>query len=1624
MDSPKIEEVARLAGATGDPDAALLADFTRLFLSRAPEDLLHGRPAGELASTVRGAFDFLIDSRPFRVDVSVRNPDGEDVTVIRSNVSERPFIIDSLREYLASEELPIVRMVYPILDVDRDDDGHVVAVGAPTDGGSKESIVHCEVDRIDESRLEGVETELTSRLQDVVRATDDFGPMLERVEGVIRSMSLNIDRLRDRREEFVEIQHFLAWLRDGGFVFLGYRGYDLVAGDSESAVVVEPGSGLGLLRNEGDSRFAQPVPLSKLSEGMRSLALAGPVLIINKTNAESTVHRRARMDYVGVKKLDREGAVVGEHRFIGLFTSKAYAEPARSIPIVRRKLDWVLEAEGVREGSHDYKEIITIFDTLPKEQLFVSGADVLAEDVRAVLNSYGGANVRVTLREDPLKRGVSVMVILPRDRFSGSVRKSIERALIEAYGGELLNYHLSMGEGDQARLHFYVGAPSERLAGVSAADLEQAVAAIIRTWADRVHVGLDEHYSSEDAKRLAAHYGEAFSREYQAASEAEIAVADILELEAMADEERDVSIRLTNRGPESPIAGVTGVTELKLILRDERLVLSDFMPILEAAGLRVLAMKPYEVGGNGSPDATIYVFAVQDQDGQELEVGPIGDLLSEALLAARRGDALSDTLNALVVRAGLHWREVDVLRGIVGYAFQVGAVPSRTALPNALVQYPAIAKRLFELFQTKFDPDSKASKSERLASVARSRRAFHRSLRDVAILADDRALRSLEELITSCVRTNYYRHGGPAPTGRSGGVPYLSFKFLVGDLENSRPTELLFEVWVHSARMEGVHLRGATVARGGIRWSDRPDDFRTEILGLVNTQMVKNAVIVPGGSKGGFVTRVIPANRDEWFEEGKSQYQTLVRGLLDITDNIVDGKTVPPDRVFAFDPPDPYLVVAADKGTATFSDLANSVSAEYGFWLDDAFASGGSNGYDHKAVGITARGGWECVRRHFREKGKDIQSVPFTVAGIGDMSGDVFGNGMLLSEHIRLIAAFDHRHIFIDPNPDPATSFAERSRMFALGRSSWEDYDQSTLSAGAMIIPRSVKEVSLTPEAIRALGLKEDELPSDGESLIRAVLRAPVELLWNGGIGTYVKSASEVHADAGDPSNDAVRVDVGELRCDVIGEGGNLGMTQRARIEYSLGGGRINTDALDNSGGVDMSDHEVNLKILLAPAVESGDLPMERRNELLEELTEPVAELVLDNNRSQSLAISLDERRSKESLDDMRDLMFSLEKAGELDRVAEKLPSSDVLLERRERGKSMARPELCVLLAYSKLSLKAALLAGTLPDDPVTESYLLGYFPPRAVMASGQENLKRHRLRREIITAEVTNDLVDLMGAGFVSRVKRDVGRPEEDVVRAWLVASRLADHRALLGQMAQEGSGVNTRVTYRWLLGLSRVLERTTRWVLLNYESDYESAKIVDENLAGLAELRDAFADFAQGEEAQLFDARVAEIKDLGAGEAFSKRLITLRFLDQLLEILDVARETDNEPIPTAHAYYQTSLAFDTPWLKRKAFAAAGDDPWEQRAAQALSDDISRAHRNVAVGLMHRAARRVSRDDGSDERLDYAALLKKREVDRFRGIVAELKESDSIGLAGVSVAARELGSVATRVSRTERDHA
>jgi glutamate dehydrogenase len=1598
-----VDELCSHLERTRRGDTALLCAFARIFFAKVPRSVLQERSAAELAALTVGAFRFVQRARPDEVNVEVLDPEQEGwsapVTLIRAQVVDRPFIVDTIREYLTSQDIAIHHFVYPVLGIQRGPDGEVEALGRADEGTTAEALVHCEVERLPAAQHAELRAEIERRLVDVVVATADFDEMLDAVDRVAEAVEGYAAGLPEHAADLQEARQFLCWLKDGNFVFLGYRGYDIVGENGERAVQVEGGSGLGILRDERPSRYSTPVPLSDLPGDLRHRVVAGPVLIINKAESESTVHRRARMDYIGIKKLDEAGNVVGEHRFLGLFTSKAYAEHAESIPILRQKLAQVLEASDTRPGTHDYKEMITIFNSMPKEELFQASAPELEEEVQTVLALVFTDEVKVILRPDRLREGASVMVILPRGRYSGQVRRVVQDAITRMLGGTVVHYYLAMSAGDQARLHFYVSASENGLAAVDAGDLEREISQLVRTWEDRLREGLA---GMEGGGELAELYAPGFSEEYRAANPPAAAVNDVLEMERMRREERHAGVALRSASGER--AGVGPATVLKLYLREQRLVLSDFMPILEDAGVRVIEIDTFGVGGATLPSSMIYSFLVQDRDGTPIPEERFG-ILAELLLAVWAGDAPEDPFNELVLEVGMRWREVDVLRTYANYAAQIGAVPSRLAPARALVRYPEVARLVLGYFRARFDPAATATPEEQEALFA----DLTRGLEAVTSLADDRALRRLAGLVAGTVRTNYYRGGGADPTRRSGGVPYVSIKVRSADVEELKKSRLLYEVYVHSSRMEGIHLRGAPVSRGGIRWSDRPDDFRTEVLGLVTTQVVKNAVIVPSGSKGGFITKRVFPDRDQMGQEAAEQYRTLMRGLLDLTDNFVEGRVVPPADVVRYDGDDPYLVVAADKGTAHLSDVANAVAAEYGFWLGDAFASGGSQGYDHKEEGITARGAWECVKRHFREMGKDIQAEPFTVAGIGDMSGDVFGNGMLLSRQIRLLAAFDHRHVFLDPDPDPAASFAERERMFALPRSSWEDYDRALLSPGGMVVPRASKEVKLTPEVRAALGLPDTVESLDGEGLIRAVLRAPVELLWNGGIGTYFKRSDETHADAGDTSNDPVRVNADELRCKVVGEGGNLGFTQRARIAYALRGGRINTDALDNSAGVDMSDHEVNLKILLGRVVRDGDLSEEGRNALLEEMTDEVSSLVLRNNVGQSLAVSLDEARSREALDDFAALVLALERDGRLDRAAEGLPSTETMMEQAQSGQGLTRPTLSVLLAHAKLYAKSNLLASALPDDPAVESYLVGYFPPQAVEAAGPERLRAHQLRREIVTTELVNDLVNLMGSSFLHRVARETGSELAAVVRAWTIASRISGAAEIRADLAEAETRFPTAVVYRWGMALARVLEATTHWILANVPADASTTEVSEELREGLARLRGDFSATVTGEDRKIFLARLAELEELGVERTLGERLITLRFLPQLLDILSTAQGGSADPVETARAYYRVSERFATSELRQTLLRAAGDSGWDKRYAAAMADDVARAQRSIVQAALRDGAT----GDGVDAALDEFTRKRAREVQAYRDLLEDLRADEQATLAGWALAARTLRGIA-----------
>ncbi len=1606
-----VDRVAEYLERSGDPRASLLCDFAREFYAKAPRQLLTERTVEDLATLTRAAFELLEKGMGDSVMVEVVDPSDEGwsapVTVIRAELRDRPFVVDTIREYLNSRDLPIIHYVYPVVGVERSPDGEIVRILPPAPANAR-AIVHCEIPTLAEPEQRShLRQAIEDRLLDVVAATDDFEEMLDAVDRTVQVLDRYRQTNGGRNSELREVQDLLRWLKQENFVFLGYREYETVIDDGVVKLRVTPGSGRGILRKEDRSMWGPGVPLAEVPEELRSRVVEGPLLITSKTNSESTVHRRSRMDYIGVKQLADSGEITGEFRFLGLFTSKAYAESAERIPILRRKLEAILAHSGALPGSHDYKEIITIFNSMPKEDLFQASSEELDAEIQAALSLLFSDEVQVTLRPDALQRGVRVSVMLPRGKYSGKARQLIQEVLIRRFSGSILNYHLAMSTGDQARMHFYVSSPREVAVAVSAEELADQIRQIIRSWEDVLADELTARVGPTEGEQLATLYGTAFSEEYRAATLPEVAIDDVRELERLRQSGGSVSVALTKPRGRGRAEEFRGITALKLYLVGSRIVLSDFMPLLDNAGLRVVEVTPFVVASRSLPEMMIYSFAVQSMNGEVVPEEAAG-ILAEALLAIREGQTANDPFNALVVRAGLRWREVDVIRTYGYFAFQAGLIPTRFASARALARHPELAVMLVELFRLRHEPPAGEDQPplRREAELTELRTRFTAALDDVSTLADDRAIRRLFTLVEATTRTNYYLAGGADPKRKSGGAPYISVKIRVADVEELRRSGLLYEVYVLSANMEGIHLRAAAVSRGGIRWSDRPDDFRAEVLGLVQTQMVKNAVIVPAGSKGGFVTKRVLPSREQMGVEVAEQYRTLIRGLLDVTDNIVDGRVVPPGGMVRWDGDDPYLVVAADKGTAHLSDVANGVSQEYGFWLGDAFASGGSQGYDHKKEGITARGAWETVKRHFRELGKDIQSEPFTVVGIGDMSGDVFGNGMLLSRQIRLIAAFDHRNVFIDPSPDPESSYQERERLFVMARSSWEDYDRTILSPGAMIVPRAAKQVELTPEARQALGLEESVSTLDGESLVRAVLRAPVELLWNGGIGTYVKDAEETNAEVGDSSNDSVRIDADELRCRVIGEGGNLGMTQRARITFALGGGRLNTDALDNSGGVDLSDHEVNLKVLLEPRVRSGAMSLDERNDLLTEIKSEVTQLVLSNNVTQSLAVSLDEARSKQALGDFTGLVLSFERERLMDRRTAGIPSMDELEDRGDSGLGLTRPTLCVLLAYSKLHAKRHLLESGLPDDSTTEHYLAGYFPDAAVERAGLDVLRAHPLRREIVATQIVNSMVDVMGATFLYRVMRDTGRPAERVISSWFIADTISGAGEIRARLERLEGRYPAEVVYRWHAGLARVLERTTRWTLANVDPDAPTERMIDELRGGLSTLRGDFRQLVMGEDRDVFLQRVEELREIGVEGQLAEEMITLRFLPELLDILRIAHMGDDDPVATAQTYYRVAEEFVVTWVQYALRGLSRFDPWEKRLIETLDGDIHRAHRGITRNIMALAEGNGGSMNGA---IGSFRNQRSEEWRHYRELVDELREAETIPLSAFAVAIRAL---------------
>ncbi|MFB3738472.1 MAG: NAD-glutamate dehydrogenase [Candidatus Velamenicoccus archaeovorus] len=1563
--------------------------FARAYTRRLPEETLEEVSADELVGQVLGLFQLADGRDADPVAVRAFNPslarDGYQSlgSVLETNTEDSPFLFDSVNEELRSRGLTFRRVVHPVIGTERGADGAIARVVGVRDALLRESVMHFEVDRrLSAAELADLEEAVGAILRDVRLVVQDFHEMRHRVERMIDAAKSAMAIYPP--DEVYETTAFLEWLLRDNFVFLGYREYELIDLEAGRALHAVPGSGLGILSKAGWSSYEQPVPLSTIEPNLRARIEGGDLLIYSKTNRLATVHRRARMDYIGVRRVADDGRIVGELRLIGLFTSKAYMEPASRIPLLQRKLVQILEAEDLFEGSHDYKAVVTIFESFPKDELFAAGTAELRKAVMTLLHLQEQQQVRLLVRRDLYGRSVSLLVALPRDRFNTDLRRRLQKLFVERFQGSSVDYHLSLGESQLAAIHFTVHVREGEIPDISFKQLEQEVVELARTWDDRLRDRLVEVHGPERGRQLFERWGPRFPDYYKTSYGVEVAAFDVERFEALEERDEAFLVGLCNVAD----AGET-LTRVRLYKVGGKIQLSDFVPTLEALGLRVVEEVPTHLVG--VPDGRfLHDFGVLGADERPLDVEEAGPRIAECIDAVWRGLAESDSLNRLVVTAGLDWRRVEILRAYRKYHHRVNLMFTSEYKNDAFAAHPDISAKLVRLFELRFDPDRPRDDD----AVEALRREIVADLDAVTSLEQDRILRNHLQLIDATVRTNAF-------------VPdrtRLVFKLRSADVpEMPRPTPL-YEIFVYSMEMEAVHLRGGKVARGGIRWSERRQDFRTEVLGLMKAQMVKNAVIVPTGSKGGFILKRRMEDPTALRQEIERQYVTFMRGLLDVTDNLVDGKVVHPEHVVIHDEDDPYLVVAADKGTAPLSDTANAVAAEYGFWLGDAFASGGSAGYDHKALGITARGAWESVKRHFRELGTDPSTDPITVVGIGDMSGDVFGNGMLMSDHLRLVAAFDHRHVFLDPEPDPAVGFAERKRLSQLAGSSWDDYDRSKISAGGGVWPRSAKAIPLSPEARAALGVDERSLPPD--RVIQAILRAPVDLLWNGGIGTYVKASEESHAEVGDRGNDGVRVDGRELRCRVVAEGGNLGFTQRGRIEYARSGGLINADFIDNSAGVDCSDHEVNLKILLGTAMQRGELTLEDRNRLLHEVEQDVVRHVLYDNFLQAQILSQEAVTSAGRMEAFEDLMEALEAEGLLDRELEALPKADEMAERRRAGRGMARPELAVLLAYAKISLTNALLASSLPDSQYLAKDLLGYFPPKVVERFGHL-VSDHPLRRELVATIVANDVVNSQGITFVSRLVTETGAEASDVVRAYRIARDVTDAVARWEAIEALGDAVEPAVLDELMADVDRMVEVTARWYLGHAPG--QLGRAIDAH-------REPFRRFAAAVPEVVPEAwreereRLAwRLMDQGVPEELARRHAFQPALVHGPNAIDAAEAAGRSVEEAAEAFFAVGDALYIDWLEERLGELTASSRWHRWAIQSMEDDLLTVRRQVAERIL-REAPGVPVAEAVRAFLDARNDVSQRLARFMRSLAME-----GVGeLAAMTVAVRQIRSLAT----------
>ncbi|GAC14807.1 NAD-glutamate dehydrogenase [Aliiglaciecola lipolytica] len=1592
-----LENVFKLINKKIDKShAELVEQFSRLLFKNISVDDLENRNDSDLYGATLSLWNEFAKYDGQQPKIRVFNPEiskhgwQSSHTIVEIIVRDMPFLVDSVRMTLNRLNITSHLLLHSPINLKRNEKGEVeefLSSKSRVKEKVKETVFLIEVDRqVSKAALNQLTSELLSVVGEVSLAVSDWESMRDKLTNIIKEFPTS--HCPANEEEQQQAIEFLSWLNDHNFTLMGYRYYDVNAIEGDHRWTPKNETSLGLMKNSisDRDRILSNLPLSAQKE-----ALSKHPLILTKTNSRARVHRPAYMDYVGIKCFDDEGNVTGEHRFLGLYSASFYNSSATQLPVLQRKIERICRHSGFDKSSHAYKAFVNIIETYPRDELLQGDEKELGQIILGIFQMQERGISKLFVRKDAFGRFISCMVYVPRERYNTQLRKETQELLQKSFNSEeQVEFTTYFSESVYARTH-YIARVKDNNAEFNVKDIEKNIIELTKSWNDRLAASISATYGEAAGKALEQKYGNAFSRSYTEQNLPSVALVDISKLEQLTESH---SLDMLFYRPQEEGHDSKAV-KLKLFHRKEPIHLSAVLPMLEHFGLRVIDESPYKINCQNGDVHWIMDFSMLHSNSQQLDMEAAQALFQDSFAKVWHNTLEDDPFNRLVLGAGLTGRNVTILRAYAKYMRQTGSSFSITYMANTLANYPNIAKQLIELFANRFDPSKKRSekKAESILGDIKER------LDQVSNLDDDRIIRRYLDMILATLRTNFYQ-----PDEQGNEKPYMSFK-LLPELIPDMPLPLpKFEIFVYSPRIEGVHLRGGKVARGGLRWSDRREDFRTEVLGLVKAQQVKNTVIVPVGAKGGFVCKNLPMDqgRDAIQKEGQDCYRIFIRSLLDITDNIVDGEIVPPKNVVRIDEDDPYLVVAADKGTATFSDIANGISEEFNFWLGDAFASGGSIGYDHKKMGITARGAWESVKRHFREINIDCQTTDFTCVAVGDMAGDVFGNGMLLSKHTRLICAFNHLHIFFDPNPDTQKSYVERQRLFENPSLSWDDYDKSLISKGGGIFSRASKSIKLTNEMKKWLGTTQNAMTPN--ELIHNALKMQVDLIWNGGIGTYVKGTKETHSEVGDRANDDTRVNGKDVRAKIIGEGGNLGLTQLGRIEYAAKGGRVNTDFIDNVGGVDCSDNEVNIKILLNALVSAGDLTKKQRNELLYSMTDDVAELVIQDCYRQTQSISITEFGGPTLLKEQLRFIHGLEREGALNRELEFIPSDDELSDRQASGKGLTRPELSVMIAYGKMVLKQKLNIEQITNNPYHEQLLVSAFPQK-LQDRFVPQMEFHPLRAEIIATKLTNNMVNDMGLNFVFRMQEETGAAVDEVATAYSVVKAVFGIDALWQEIEDLDNKVSAKTQLEMLDRMRRTMRRASRWFLRHGEKHMSITDAVNLYVPTFNDLSKNLERYLVDKEYSQLEKFTSDYVSKGVPQKIAYKVASLSNMFCCLDLAQMTQSENRKLDVAASLYFNLGAKLQLHWFLDQINNQAVSNHWQALARASYREELDWQQRSLTSVLLNGAPDSNDAEEILNKWMENNTIL----LDRWYHMMSEFKTSNTHEFAKFSVALREL---------------